>query len=226
MADNQGIVIATGNFLVREGLKNILRSAGGFKLVGECSLGKDLFEMLLEKSPAVLIINYTENGFDLAQIRKVSRYFPETRILAITPLQQKQVVSQAIASGILSHLLTDCEKDEILEAILATSKGEKFFCGKILSESMNDGAGISVESVSCNGIRISSREVEIIQLVSEGLTNKEIADRLCLSSHTIMTHRKNIMSKLGVNNTAGLVLFAIKNGIVTPNKFLFSSTAN
>lgn len=226
MPDNQGIVIATGNFLVREGLKGILRSSKGFKLAGECADGKLLFELLMETSPSVLIINYTEEGFDLAQIKKINRYFPETRILAITPLQQKQVVSQAISSGILSHLLTDCEKDEILEAILATSRGEKFFCGKILSESMREENGIPTESVSCNGTRISSREVQIIQLVAEGLTNKEIAERLCLSSHTIMTHRKNIMSKLGVNNTAGLVLFAIKNGIVTPNKYLFSPAIN
>ena len=72
-------------------------------------------------------------------------------------------------------------------------------------------------------MNISEREIEIIKLIAEGCINKEIADRLFLSNHTINTHRKNIMQKLGINNTSGIVLFAVKEGIVSANDFLFSS---
>jgi DNA-binding NarL/FixJ family response regulator len=78
-------------------------------------------------------------------------------------------------------------------------------------------------ALTCNGIRISARESEIISLIAEGMTNKQIAESLFLSAHTVITHRKNIMNKLGLNNTAALVLFAIKQNLISPNKFLFSN---
>ncbi len=223
MADNQQVVIAGSNFLANLGLRHILKSVKGFVLSGECTEGSKLYEFILAKSPDLLIINYADAGFGLEQLKKVSLYFPEIKILAITPPQQRSVVSIALASGILSHLLNDCGKDEIIEALISTSRGEKFFCGKILEHVMNDNNQVvAQEGISCDGFRISAREAEIIRLVAEGLTNKQIADKLFLSAHTIMTHRKNIMNKVGVNNTAGLVFFAIKNGIISPNKFLFS----
>ena len=77
--------------------------------------------------------------------------------------------------------------------------------------------------LSCDAVALSRREKEILTLISEGLTNSKIAEMLFLSSHTITTHRKNIMSKLGVKNTAGIVMYAVKSGIVSPNKFLFAS---
>jgi DNA-binding NarL/FixJ family response regulator len=83
-------------------------------------------------------------------------------------------------------------------------------------------SGGTAKKISCAGIEITSREIEIIKLITQGNSNKEIADQLFLSLHTVNTHRKNIMNKLGINNTAGLVMFAIKNEILNPNHFLFS----
>lgn len=86
-----------------------------------------------------------------------------------------------------------------------------------------DEVSLETEFISCEGVKISNRETEIISLISDGLSNKQIAEKLFLSVHTVTTHRKKIMSKLGVNNTAGLVLFAIKNNIVSPNHLLFNT---
>ena len=82
---------------------------------------------------------------------------------------------------------------------------------------------IDSEELNCAPVSISEREMEIIALIAEGFTNQEIAEKLFLSSHTINTHRKNIMAKLGVKNTAGIVMYAIKAQLVSPNKYLFSS---
>ena len=79
---------------------------------------------------------------------------------------------------------------------------------------------------SIEKFNISERELEIIKLIAEGYINKEIADKLFISNHTVNTHRKNIMQKLGINNTAGIVLFAVKEGLVSPNDFLFSSKSH
>jgi DNA-binding NarL/FixJ family response regulator len=114
--------------------------------------------------------------------------------------------------------------EEVLEAIDETSAGGTFFCGQIL-------AAIEAESIpvddlesadaSCDPIVLSNREIEVLTLISEGLTNVQIANKLFLSSHTVNTHRKNIMQKLRVNNTAAMVMYAVKSGFVSPNRFLF-----
>jgi len=219
------ILVAERNFLLREGLKSLISRNKGFELADEAENGFDVLEKALEHKPQVLILDFTAETFSLDIVRKVLRYCPGVKVLAISDLRDKQQVSKALEAGICSCLLKECGKDEVIDAIAATAKGEQFFCGRIVNEIMQapDEVLPENEGVSCDGVKISPREVEIIRLVAEGLTNKQIADRLCLSTHTVTTHRKNIMSKLAVNNTAGLVLFAIKNNIVSPNKFLFST---
>ncbi|MDQ3111424.1 MAG: response regulator transcription factor [Bacteroidota bacterium] len=173
----------------------------------------------------VIIIDHNDPAFGISVIRKIKLMAPEVHFLSISDKPNRWMLSDALSAGITSYLLRDCGKDEIMDAIRATSNGEQFFCGKILNEVLktNDELSADPEQVSCEGLKISDREGEIIRLVAEGFTNKEIADKLFLSAHTVTTHRKNIMAKLGVNNTAGLVLFAIRNNIVSPNHFLFNT---
>ena len=220
------ILIADNSYLIREGLRSIITSNSDFKLVGEAETAEELSEKLLLCRPHVLVIDYTSIYFSIDDILSVRQKFPEVNILAITNPQSRIIISRSIENGVISHLLKDCGKEEIIEAIYSTAKGDKFFCGKILDTVLKEkdaSTSQSAEGISCDGIKLSPREVEIIQLVAEGMSNKEIAERLFLSVHTVTTHRKNIMSKLGVNNTAGLVMFAIRQHLVEPNKFLFAS---
>jgi DNA-binding CsgD family transcriptional regulator len=106
-----------------------------------------------------------------------------------------------------------------------TFNGNKFFCGQILETIQRaniDVNDIDFDSFTCEPVVLSDRENEIIKLIAEGNTNPQIADLLFLSSHTVNTHRKNIMTKLGVKNTAGIVMYAVKTNLVSPNKFLFA----
>jgi DNA-binding NarL/FixJ family response regulator len=105
-----------------------------------------------------------------------------------------------------------------------TLKGGTFFCGKILDEIRRESIDVTdLEGLelTCDPIVLSGRETEVLQLIAEGHTNTQIAEKLFLSAHTVTTHRKNIMAKLGVNNTAAIVMYAVKTGLVSPNKFLF-----
>lgn len=221
------ILIADNSFLIREGFRSVITDNSDFKLVGEANKAEDLCEKLLLHRPNVLVIDYTSEFFSIDDLKTIAQKFHEIKILAVTNPQNKQTISKAIENGVISHLLKDCGRDEIIEAIYSTAKGEKFFCGKIVDGALNEkdaSARLSVtNSVSCDGIKLSAREIEIIQLVAEGLSNKEMAEKLFLSVHTVTTHRKNIMSKLGVNNTAGLVMFAIKQNLLGQNKFLFAN---
>ena len=223
---NNKILIADSNYLLREGLKSLFANSE-YQLVGEVNSGTELFEAVSLTQPHLVIINFTSINFSVNDISKIVAANPSTQILAITERPTKQAVSKAMQAGVKSYLMIDCDHDEIMDAVKFTLEGETFLCGKIVNEVINAPIAnieeIATQSISCNGIKISPREIGIISLVAEGFTNKQIADQLFLSAHTVITHRKNIMSKLGVNNTAGLVLFAMKQNIISPNKFLFST---
>ena len=205
------ILLADNSFLIREGIKTILAGHKDLKIVAETESGSELFSLL--KKPIhfdVIILDY--NTISSEELQKLINHPGNFKILCLTNHNTSDIIARAVESGINSHIFKDCDKQEIIDAVYATAKGEKFFCGKVL-EAITE-KDKSSQTFSCQAVNISNRESEIIKLIAEGLTNKEIADKLCLSSHTITTHRKNIMGKLGISNTAGLVLYAIKENIV------------
>jgi len=173
------------------------------------------------RSVDILIVDYSGPHFRIEDLLAVRRIAPRTRLLAITMLSEKTIFENAMRSGVSGHLLKDCDAQEVMDALRSVAKGEKFFCGQVL-DALKDG-GAEQGSAFCAPISLSSREVGIIRLVAEGLTNKQIGEKLCISTHTVMTHRKNIMGKLGINNTAGMVIYAVKENIISPNRFLFEA---
>lgn len=216
------IIIADSHFLSRKGLAILLNENVDFTLLAEALSTSDLINQSKFYKPDLIIIDYTSVNFSLDGVQQIVRKYPKAKLLAITELQSNEIILRALKSGITSHLLKDCEQDEIMEAIYQTTKGEKFMCGKIATAVLQE-KSLSNYEYSCQGMNISDREMEIITLIAEGYSNKEVADKLFLSTHTVTTHRKNIMNKLGINNTAGLVLFAVRENLVSPNHFLFSS---
>lgn len=214
------ITIADSHFLSRKGLAVVLEENSDFTLIAEALSTSDLVNQAKFYHPDLIIIDYTSASFSLEGLQQIINKYPKTKFLAITDVQSNASITKALKTGINSHLLKDCDHDEIIEAIYKTAKGESFMCGKIVTAILEKPAH-SVE-YSCEGLNVSDREMEIIKLIAEGLSNKEVADKLFLSTHTVTTHRKNIMNKLGVNNTAGLVLFAVRENLISPNHFLFA----
>ncbi len=223
------LVIADSNDLVRLGLRTILSSKSAFKIVGEARDNEELIEQIASFEVSIVLIDYVSPGFDISVIPKVLSNKKKIKFIAITPDQSAQTLVNALRSGVMSYVKKDCELTEIINAVEETGRGNKFFCGQILetirkaSIDVND---IDFDSFSCEPVILSDRENEIITLIAEGLTNIQIAEQLFLSNHTVNTHRKNIMSKLGVKNTAGIVMYAVKTNLVSPNKFLFASDVN
>jgi DNA-binding NarL/FixJ family response regulator len=216
------ITIADSHFLSRKGLAVVLNENADFMLLAEALSTSDLVNQSKFYTPDLIIIDYTSSNFTLERLQQIVKKYPSTKLLAITQPLPANKISQALNTGVTSHLLKDCDQDEIVEAIYKTVKGEKFMCGKIVTDILQSKT-TDTSTSSCEGLNISEREMEIIKLVAEGYSNKEIADKLFLSTHTVTTHRKNIMNKLGVNNTAGLVLFAVRENLISPNHFLFAS---
>ena len=220
-----GIVLADSNDLVRAGLRSIVSIQTGLPIVGEATNNEELFEQIMSFNPSIVILDFTADGFTIDIISKIQKLKTDLSFIAITPEQNAQILVDALRIGVKSYVKKDCELSEIVNAIIETSKGNKFFCGQILETIQKaeiDVNDLDFESFTCEAVVLSERENEIIKLVAEGNTNGKIADLLFLSNHTVNTHRKNIMSKLGVKNTAGIVMYAVKMNIVSPNRFLFS----
>ncbi len=205
------ILIANNNKITAEGLKTILQSKMGNRVLGVADSIDHLTNQSSKYFPDIVVIDYSSEPFGVDSIKEIKRIYKDCKILAITDPLPKSIISKALKNGIDSYLLSDCDRPEIMEAIEDTYDGKQFYCGMVIDilaeENDSEGNG-------CSGISLSEREIEVIRLISDGKTNKEIADKLFLSTHTVNTHRKNIMNKLGIKNTAGIVIYAFRENII------------
>ncbi len=219
------IIIADSNLLIRTGLNVILSQHDEFVLCGEASSDQQLLDMVKSFSPNVVLIDFAAKNFSIDVVPAALKINSKIRFIAITGEQSGITIINALRAGIVSYIKKDCDMQEIVESVRETGGGGKFFCGQILQAIRKEAIDVNdleLTDYSCEPVTISDREAEIITLIAEGYTNNEIAEKLFLSPHTVNTHRKNILQKLGVNNTAAIVMYAVKTQLVSPNKFLFS----
>lgn len=202
------VLIADSQFLVREGLKALLSQFETISLVGECSDAQTMFAMMQEAHPDVVIVDYNSKGnFSFNDIQLLQKEPYESKVLVITTDQNKESIYKTLGTGVNGFLFKECDADEVINAIYACHKGERFICNRVLDLAFDQKKN-ALAMENCDPTTLSEREMEILSLVGEGLTTAAIAEKLCLSSHTISTHRKNIIRKLGVNSTGELVAFA------------------
>ncbi|MCC6601553.1 MAG: response regulator transcription factor [Crocinitomicaceae bacterium] len=220
-----GILIADSNHLIRTGLSTLLSRHPEFQVLGEAGSEKQMLEMVRDFHPDLVLIDFAAKDFSIDAIPRVLRLQPKIRFVAITWEQTGITILNALRAGVNSYIKKDCDAQEIVDSVRETTNGGRFFCGQILDTIRREAIDVNdldTKEYSCAPVFISVREMEIIKLIAEGYTNNEIAEKLFLSPHTVNTHRKNIMQKIGVNNTAAIVMYAVKTGLVSPNKFLFS----
>jgi DNA-binding NarL/FixJ family response regulator len=213
------VLIADNNYLSRLGLYTLLNSSSNFEVnYTEDDNFDNLVSVIKLNKPKILVLDFQSFNLNAKHITLLTKTFKRLQILAITDYLTRSEMQSALDSGVRSYLLKECDKDEILEALHSTFNGERFLCGKVayfLANSQDlQVLRPQLDKVSCQGLGITDRELDIIRLISEGLSNKLIADKLELSTHTVNTHRKNIMSKLNIPNTAGIVMFAVKNNLL------------
>lgn len=203
-------VIADRDFLVKRGLNCLFGDYKDIELTGQANNLEEVKRLLSYYEPDVLIMDFNQKGvFSLDDVASLKKKYPETNILIISDNRHKHDILTAMQIGITSYLLKECGEDEIIEAVRATAKGEQFFCAQVLENILG-----RKSPKDCDGLFLTARELEIVKLVAEGYTTAEIADMLCRSVHTVNTHRKNILNKLGLSTPSELVLYAVKKGLV------------
>ncbi len=219
------VILADSNELIRIGLRTVFKDTE-FQIIGEANNADELLSQIKSFQPNVVLIDYTSEGFNIDVVPAAKAISEDVKFVGITPLQTAQTLVHAIKSGVTSYIKKDCSLEEIKNAVIESSRNNNFFCGTILETIRSEGINVdAIDEVdfTCDPVMLSEREQEIITMIAEGMTNATISEKLFLSKHTVNTHRKNIMAKLGVKNTAGIVMYAVKEKYTSPNKYLFSA---
>ncbi len=207
------IAIVDAQYLIRTGLRCILQKYPEFRVIAELADAEHLVELILEQKPDLVIIDYNQEGFiDYERFIHILNSYTSVRFLVISNEKDKDRILHILEQGVSTFLTKTCDEEEIVSAAKAAVSQDKYFCTKILDLIMDKSCGPAVER--CQATGLSNREVEIVRLVVEGFSAKEIGETLFLSPHTVYTHRKNIMRKLHINSTSELVMYAVSTGIV------------
>jgi DNA-binding NarL/FixJ family response regulator len=219
------VLIADNNFLSRTGLELLLGEIRGIELMPTvCGNFKNLLSQTKISQPHLIILNLDSFGLQIKELNDFLIRHPKIKLITITEVKDKNYYQSLLDTSVWGYLLQECDKPEIIECIHSVLfENKRFVCGKILAalthEPEINNTTSYVKGISCNGFSFSKRECDIIREIALGFSNKEIADRLNISIHTVATHRKKIMAKIGTNNSAGVVLFAVKNQLITGSYF-------
>ena len=206
------ILIADDHPLVRQGLRSVLEAQPGWTVCAEAEDGRGAVRLGLEQKPDVFLIDFSMpelNGLEAT--RQIRRERPDAAILILTMHESNQLCADLIEAGARGCVLKKDSLRELLAAVEAIAAGKQYFT-RLISREADDGEGITERAP----VRLSAREREIIQLLAEGRTSKEIATLLGVAYKTVDTHRTNIMRRLSIHSVADLVRYAIREGIIQP----------
>jgi two-component system response regulator NreC len=211
------ILLADDHTLMRQGLRHILESHADFEIVAEASSGIEAVDAARLQRPDVAIVDVAMkelNGIEAtAQILKHS---PHTAVLILSMYSDERYVLRSVKAGARGYVLKNSAGDELVQAILTVQKGTAFFSPAVARIFQNGFARLKdARETSDRYDLLTDRERQIYQLLAEGNSNKEIANRLGLSLHTVETHRWRLMEKMDLHSTAELVLSAVRRGMVT-----------
>jgi len=206
------IILADAQYLIRVGLRHLIDQVEDFEIVGEAKNNVELKHLLQKQTADVVVMDHLQRqNFGKGAIQKLRTTFPDAKILIISADNDRGNIYNIIEAGVNNFLTKQCDEEEIIKAIRATANSEKFFCSKVLNFILEKSFG---KEENCEPLPLTVREIEIVRLVASGKIAKEIADELHLSTHTVYTHRKNIMKKLQFTSPTELVLFAINNNLI------------
>lgn len=209
------IVIADDHKMFRDGIIAILEQEGDIQLLGEVGSAQEVFEMLDASMPDILLLDISLgkfNGIDITKSLKMR--YPELKVIIISMHSESSYIVKALEVGASGYLLKDAGKVEMLNAIRAVVTGGTYFGRQVSQILMEHLSGKGAHVVKQDKVMLTKREVEVLRLIAEEHSNQEVADKLFISIRTVDTHRRNLLEKLKLKNTAGLVKYAIQNGLI------------
>jgi len=211
------ILLADDHTVVRKGLRLLLESQAGFEVIADACDGRETIALAEQHQPDVVVLDVAMpilNGIEAA--RQICGRFPHTAIVFLSMHSDEGYVLKALKSGARAYLLKDSAEYDLIAAIKAVSEGKAFFSPAISKMLVEDYMRQMRErDVEDSYELLTTRERELLQLLAEGKSNKDVASLLNLSLYTVETHRGNIFQKLNLHSTAELILYAIRKGVIS-----------
>lgn len=207
------IILADDHVLIREGIRNLIDAVKGLKVIAETGDGADLLKLLKRETPDMVILDISMPGLrGIEAAREIRTHHPAVRILMLSMHKNNEFLSMALQAGASGYLLKEDSGEELLRAITQIRSGRTYLSTKMAERFPNDIITICRGNDKKASGPLTHRERQVLKLITEGHTDKEISDLLFISFRTVQRHRFNIRTKLNIRNTADLVKYAIAHG--------------
>lgn len=215
------IYIVEDQQIIIDGLCALLSTESSIVMTGYTQKGQEALERIPEINPDVLILDIQMPGMDgLEVLEKLMKDRPEQKVLMLTGFDETSLIRKAFALGARGYILKNIPKEGLVEAIHTVASGRRYLDDEVQEKVIGalidkDQRNIKATNSTDGGDVLTAREKDVLVLLARGFTSKKISEELYVSTHTVDTHRKNILSKLGVNNSAELVQYALRNGLIS-----------
>jgi DNA-binding NarL/FixJ family response regulator len=217
MSPSLRILVADDHEVVRQGLRALLESQPGWQVVAEAANGRQAVELARRHKPDIVILDISMpelNGLEATSL--ILQEAPRSQVLILTVHESERVVREVLAAGARGYLMKSDAGRELVLAVEALGQRRPYFTSQVAEMMLEGYLQPGAPAPDDDGLRLTSREREIVQLLAEGKTNKEVASILNISVKTAETHRTNIMNKLRLHSLSELVRYAIRNHIIQP----------
>ena len=211
------VLLVDDHALVRAGIRGLLEARAGVEVIAEAADGSEAVELTRAHRPDVVLMDLTMKGkTGLEATAQITKEFPQIHVIILSMHTTQDYVTQALRAGAAGYLIKDCAPAELDFALSAALRGDRYLSPRLSKPS---GGGF-VESVAAEpgGVALSPRQRQILPLIAAGLGTKEIAHQLRISVKTVETHRKQLMNRLDIHDIPGLVRYAIRTGLVSPER--------
>ncbi|WP_026729891.1 response regulator [Flavobacterium denitrificans] len=207
------LLIADDHTMFLQGIVSLLEQESEINIVGKAVNGIEALEIIKTKKPDLVILDISMPEMDGIELSKIlKKDFPEVKILVVSTHSNVKIISRLIRIGVNGYLLKNAEKSELLTAIRTIASGENYYSEETEEKYLAN--HLKIEKQVSVLTELSSREKEILVLIAHEYNTAEIAEKTFISLNTVNTHRRNLLSKLNAKNTAGLVKYAVENGLV------------
>ncbi len=209
------IIIADDHQMFIDGIKSLLKTNKNMSIVGEANNGVQLLEVLAQTPADIILMDVNMPEMDgIEATKQVCQKYPNIKVLMLTMFNTRDYIEKLLRAGAHGYILKNTGKEELHEAIETLIRGESYFSKEVTERIMEGLQKKKAAESNPMMVELTEREKDVLKLIAQELTTQEIADKLYISFHTVETHRKNLISKLGVRNIAGLVKYAMMNGFV------------
>ncbi|MET1056780.1 MAG: response regulator transcription factor [Pedobacter sp.] len=211
------VVIVEDHKLVRSGIKLLLGSDPKISVIAEAVCGAQVLEYLMKNElPDMVITDFhmpDTSGMEL--LKEIRNHYPAVRVVFLTMVEDNKIITEAFDNGVEGYLTKDISADELLFAVNHIAGGGKYISANLSHQLfLKPLQGLQKQDTATTSLEFNSREIEVLDLISQGMTNSEMGEKLFLSKRTVEGHRRSLIEKVQCRNSAELVKFAVKNGLI------------